>query len=159
MKHLILALLFLGVKAQAYPYLRPIDISHPVKIVGFYVDPLAPGQTSLGTAVALITHSTKDGCLLPSVICEDWAPLTTGFSVNAGKLLWNIGPVANIAPWVQTGLSKLPHMGWIAPDPQAATSISFGPQLNVNPVAHGVVLPVNQWAPRFIVFTGGIMHF
>ncbi len=102
MKKLIVAvsLMIVG-KAQAAPYFRPIDLAHIQQSGGVYYGTDGRGQA--GTAVALITHSTKDGCLLPSVVCEDWSPLTFGGTFTGPNKLLAIGPSFNLAPLIKAG--------------------------------------------------------
>lgn len=172
MKHWlgIVALICFGSQQlHAAPYFRLLDPGHPYKVVGAFVDPVAPGQTTAGTALALVTHSTRDGCLLPSVVCEDWAPLTAGLSINAGRVYLNLGPVANLAPIAKAGILGILNLataperlqglkGALAPGEQPV-EISFGPNLNEKIIEHGVVLPLNKWQGRFRIFAGAAVRF
>ena len=174
MKKMLMALVLvcLGVAAQARPYFRLIDPLHPAKVVGAFIDPVNPGNTSAGTAFALITHSPKDGCWLPSVGCVDWSPLMAGFSMNAGRAQFNVGPALNLTPAVKIGLwhalnlvtasetltgvkSLLGSQPIGGPD----VSASFGPALAVAPIERGILLPVNAWQPKFRIFAGAALHF
>lgn len=159
--------------ANAGPYFRLIDPNHPYKIAGVFIDPRDTGETSVGTAVALVTHSVKDGgCLLPSLICEDWSPAVAGLSVNGGRVQFNMGPAVNLTPVAKLGLfriltavtkddslrdlkSTLSSQPIGGPD----VSTSFGPALNFSPIEHGVITPVNSWHGRFVVFAGAALRF
>lgn len=122
MKKMLAAVLMLfAVKAQATPYFRSIigkDASghivfnKPSPVLGALIDPWHLGDSEAASLLPLVTHSPKDGCLLPNVVCEDWSPLAIGASMNAGKITFDIGPVANVLPWMQkAGLAVVPA-GW-----------------------------------------------
>lgn len=81
--------------ASASPYFRPIDLAHIQQSGGIFYGP--DGQGQAGTMVALITHSTKDGCFFPSVVCEDWSPLTFGGTFTGPNKILAIGPSVNLA--------------------------------------------------------------
>ncbi len=161
-----------AVRASATPYFRLIDPSHPIKIIGVYVDPVDLGSTSVGAPIALVTHSVKDGCFLPSVVCEDWSPLTAGLSYNGGRFKLTVGPIANLTPIAKLGLwsllSKLTASDTLSgvksilssqPTSGPDVSFSFGPALNVAPVDHGVIIPLSEWKGHFVIFTGAAMRF
>lgn len=161
--------------AAAAPYFRLIDPAKPVRVAGAYVDPSSPGQTSYGTAVALVTHATADGCLMPTIVCEDWSPAMAGFSYNAGRFQFNIGPAINLAPIAKAALLRA--LGVVTREDQLVglkstlgsepivrgasgdLRVSFGPALNVAPVEHGVVLPLSQWKGRARIFAGAELKF
>lgn len=173
MKHYLLAvaLVCFGSSAHAEPYFRWADPAHVYKTAGAYVDPSAPGKSSYGTAVALVTHSPRDGCLLPTVVCEDWSPAMAGLSYNAGRFEFNVGPVANAAPAARAGLLGL--VRGVTRDDQLTglkdvlagahdvdgVAIAFGPALNLAPIVRGVILPVTEWAPKFRIFAGAALKF
>jgi hypothetical protein len=175
MKHWIFAaaLICFGSRAaQASPYFRLIDPSHPHKVVGAFLDPKDLGNTSAGTAIALVSHSVSDGCILPSIVCEDWAPALAGLSYNAGRFQFNVGPAVNLTPLAKRGLRGL--LDLVTADETAAgvkallssqpisgpdVSASFGPALAVAPIEHGVILPFNQWRGKFRVFMGAAVKF
>ena len=167
----ILALMLgLSASANAAPYFRLMDPAHPVKVVGAFIDPASPENTSAGTAVALITHSTKDGCFLPSVVCEDWSPLMAGLAVNAGRVQFSVGPAINLAPVAKAGLlgalnvltaqDSLPVVkSLLGSGPSEGVSVSFGPALAVSPVSHGVIIPLSEWQGKFRLFAGAELKF
>lgn len=167
-----IALLLLASSAQAGPYFRLLDINNVQRSAGAYVDPFNPSNTSAGTAIALITHSTKDGCAFPSIVCEDWSPLTAGFSANAGRLQFNLGPVVNVAPLVKAGAkaildqvtnedSLLGVKSVLGSEPIGGStpSIAFGPALAVTPIQHGVILPIEKWQGKLRIFAGAAWRF
>lgn len=156
----------------ASPYFRLMDPNHPYKVAGAYVDVETPGNTSAGTAVALVTHSVRDGCRLPSIVCEDWSPVMAGLSYNAGRFQFNVGPAANLTPVAKIGVLRLLKLitgndtlvglkGLLGSQPISGpdVSMSFGPSLNVAPVEHGVIIPVNKWKGRFRIFAGAALRF
>ncbi len=161
-----------GGAAKASPYFRLIDPARPQKVVGAFIDPLDLGDTSAGSAVALVTHATEDGCILPSVICEDWSPAVAGLSYNAGRFQFNIGPAMNMTPLVKRAL--LGGLNLVTASPTLAgvksllgsepisgpdISFSFGPALNVAPIERGIILPLNQWRGKFRIFAGAAFKF
>lgn len=114
MKHWLLgiALICWGSIAHANPYFRLIDPVHPKPVAGALIDPFSLGNTSVASLLPLVTHSTSDGCILPSIICEDWSPLAVGGSMNAGNITFDIAPIANIVPWVQNAAVALIPSSW-----------------------------------------------
>lgn len=132
-KKILVALLLSPVPALASPYFRPIDPQHPQPIVGAAVNPAKLADSRAVTLLPIITHSPKDGCLMPSIVCEDWTPLAVGASLNAGKLTFDVAPLANILPWVQNGLDAVLPAGWtatrkiLAPTPDAPVTFAAGP--------------------------------
>lgn len=150
--------------AYAAPYLRLIDPSHPVVISGAFVDPVNPGESAAGSSLALVTHSTRDGCLFPTITCEDWVPLAAGFSMNGGKAWLSIGPSFNLAPMVKAlslrGLNAITkddsYMGLKSslgsvPITGPDVTVSFGPAL--------VISPSESWKGRFRIFAGAGWRF
>lgn len=117
----LLAALLMMVAAQAHAlqfgflpdnYFRPIDVTHPIVIAGAAIDPVHLGDSRAVSLVPLATHSPSDGCLLPAIVCEDWTPAAIGGSVNAGKLTFDIAPLANVLPWAKTGLLAITPTSW-----------------------------------------------
>lgn len=175
MKHLLLAATLLCIvgEVQASPYFRLIDPGHVYRVAGAFIDPTDPGNTSVGSAVALVTHSVRDGqCLLPSVVCEDWSPLMVGLSVNSGRLRFDMGPAVNLTPMAKVGLlgilrivtaegSLVAIKGLLGSQPISGpdVSVSFGPALSVNPIDHGAIMPANAWKGRFVIFAGAALKF
>lgn len=174
MKHWIAvaALVCFCSSAQAGPYFRLVNPDHVNKVAGAFIDPVSLGNTSVGTAVALVTHSTADGCLLPQVVCEDWSPALVGLSVNGGRVLFNMGPAVNLTPIVKLGLLRLltsltqtetvaGTKALLGSQPVGGpdVSVSFGPALAVAPIEGGVLLPVNAWKGRFRIFAGAALKF
>jgi hypothetical protein len=129
-----IALLLLSVApASAAPYFRPLDFSHPQPIVGALIDPTNLGQSSAASLLPIFTHSPKDGCLLPNIVCEDWTPLALGASMNAGKVTFDVAPLANVLPWMQNGLNAVVPDSWtatrklLASNPDQSVTFSAGP--------------------------------
>ena len=178
MKNLaILALIALSVSANAAPYFRLIDPNRPVKAIGAYIDPINPGNTAVGTAVALVTHSVRDGgCLIPSIACFDWSPATVGLGYNGGRFQLNIGPAANLTPVAKLGLlallnkfsgsetlsetlSGVKSILGSQPISGPDISFSFGPALNIAPIERGIIIPISEWRGRLRIFSGAEMRF
>lgn len=150
--------------AKAAPYFRLIDLAHPKVVGGAFVNVEDSGDSSLGTAVALVTHSVKDGCAVPSFVCMDWVPLSAGFSHNGGKTLLGLGTSVNLAPifkatllkglvavtgkgsykGLKSSLGSVPIKG---PD----VTVSFGPTL--------LVSPTERWKGYFRMFCGAAWQF
>jgi hypothetical protein len=155
MKTLIAALLLAG-PAAATPYFRPIDVSHPQPVVGALIAPEALGQTSAASLLPILTHSPKDGCLLPNIVCEDWTPLAVGASMNAGKVTFDVAPLANVLPWMSSAAKA------IIPDsyPSVRAVLDYNPDSEVT-FSAGPVWEYRQANNKgyFRVFTGLALHF
>ncbi len=144
-------------KASALPYFRPLDIAHPQPVVGALLAPENIGNTEAASLLPLITHSPKDGCLLPSIVCEDWTPLAIGASINAGNITFDVAPLANVLPWMQSAGKALIPSGWtglrsIVDYDQTGDAISF---------SAGPVWEYKQLTNKgyFRIFTGLALHF
>lgn len=130
---LLAAALALATAADAAPYFRPLDFSHPAPVAGVLLAPEAPGQSSGAALLPIFTHSPKDGCLLPSIVCEDWSPLAVGASANAGKMTFDVAPIANVLPWVQSAAAAAVPSDWqgvqriLASSPDHSVTFSAGP--------------------------------
>lgn len=154
--HLTVALVCLGSQANATPYFRIINPAHPQPVVGAMIDPQDLGQSEAASLLPLITHSTRDGCIFPSIICEDWTPLAVGASMNAGKITLNVAPLANVLPWVRLGVSAITPDSWasvhrmLSENPDQSVTFSAGP-----------VWQYRQETNKgyFKVFTGLALHF
>jgi hypothetical protein len=108
----VFLLFLLSSAAQASPYFRVLNYEHPVTVGGALIDPVHLGNTQTTALLPIFTHSPADGCILPSVMCEDWSPLAIGGSVNAGKFSFIVAPIANVAPWAQQGLLAVVPASW-----------------------------------------------
>lgn len=155
-KLLIAAALLAASAAQAAPYFRPIDFAHPQPIAGALIDPTNLGQTSGAALLPLITHSPKDGCLLPSIVCEDWTPLAVGASLNAGKLTFDVAPLANVVPWMQNAAGAVVPDSWVV----VRKLLSSNPDSSVT-FSSGPVWEYSQLRNKgyFKVFSGLALHF
>lgn len=91
-------------------YFRLLNPHHLVIGAGFLIAPKTPLQTSSVVDLALITHSTQDGTIIPQswqdwLPPESWVPLQVGFGGSfAGDAVGAIGTSANIAPIVASTL-------------------------------------------------------
>lgn len=164
MKRILLAaslLAAVSAPAAARPYFRLLDLSKPQTSVGAFIDPADVKETLAGSAVAVITHSPKDGCLLPRLACVDWTPFGMGYAAGGGHHRLTVGPSANLAPMVKAGLYGLlerfsnpdRYLGLkstLAPVRSGRDfSVAFGPAWVVSPTA----------PPSFRVFTGAAWYF
>lgn len=153
---LSLVILLAATRAQARPYFRPLDPSHPQPVAGALLDPSRLGDTSAASLLPLVTHSPADGCLLPTVVCEDWTPLAVGAAMNAGKLTFDVAPLANVLPWMQSAaLAIIPAKydaarRFFAPGPSGPVTFSAGPVWEYSQ---------RDDRGRFKVFTGLALHF
>jgi hypothetical protein len=84
-------------------YFRPIDIKHPQTSLGVFSDLKSHSDT--GANLALITHSTADGCIIPN-FCIPWTPLAIGgsFGKELGGPSITLGASANLLPGVEAGM-------------------------------------------------------
>lgn len=95
---------------QAAPYFRLIDPSHPIIGAGLLIAPKDPLNTVAITDLALITHSTADGTIIPKswqqiLPPESWVPLQIGFGGSLrGDAVIAPGTSANIAPVLAAAL-------------------------------------------------------
>ena len=150
------ALIFYAVAANATPYFRPLDLAHPQPVLGALIDPTALGQTEGASLLPLVTHSPKDGCLLPAIVCEDWTPIAVGASLNAGKLTFDVSPLANVLPWVQNAASAVVPDSWpavrqvLASNPDQSVTFSAGPVWQYRQLNN---------KGYFKIFTGLALHF
>lgn len=150
------ALVCFSSSAQAGPYFRLIDPSHPQPVAGALLDPRDLGNSEASSFLPIFTHSTADGCAFPSIVCSDWTPLAVGFSMNAGQLTLNVAPLANVLPWVQSAALALTPSSWASVrqffTPGAAGPVTF---------SAGPVWQYKQETNKgyFKVFTGLALHF
>ncbi len=120
----ILACLCACGSAHASPYFRPLDIAHPQPVLGALIAPDTLKTSEAASLLPLITHSPKDGCILPSIVCEDWTPLAVGASMTAGNITFDVAPLANVVPWIQSGIQTATGVHYID---NPAVTISAGP--------------------------------
>lgn len=120
------------------------------------------GESGTAVAYAVVTHSTRDGCALPAIVCEDWAPLTVGSTGDRDRFFF--GPSANLLPVAKSfllkGLNAASKEGQYAnlkellsPPLQSTTdlTVAFGPVL--------VIEPWNGWFSRIRFFAGAAWTF
>lgn len=148
--------------AQASPYFRLIDVSRPQVIAGAFYDPANGKGTQAGSAVALITHSPKDGCLLPAIVCEDWSPLIIGGTFTGPNKLFAIGPSFNLAPLVNGGLlallNKVTNDGY-ANELKALLSSSSSQNLKLSLSVTYALAPGQNYKGYIKFFTGPSWQF
>ena len=157
MTKIIAALFLVTAPSFATPYFRPIDPSHPQPIVGALIDPVHLGQSSASSLLPIFTHSPKDGCLLPNIVCEDWSPLAVGASLNAGKITFDVAPLANVLPWMQSAGQAVIPVGWSA----LRSVVDYNPAGDAVTFSAGPVWEYRQLNNKgyFKVFTGLALHF
>lgn len=135
MKHWLLgiALICWGSIAHANPYFRFINPAHPHPTTGALLDTKNLRDSEAAVLLPLVTHSPTDGCIFPSIICEDWSPISIGGSMNAGKITFDVAPVANIVPWIQNTVLFFIPSSWIglvnilSPEDGHPVTFSAGP--------------------------------
>lgn len=162
MRNLILAaIVTLPAGVQAAPYFRLLDLSKPQVSAGAFVDPSDPADTLAGTTLAVVTHSPKDGCLLPRLACVDWTPLGIGYAAGGGHHRLAMGPSANLAPMVKGALYNallrfsaddryLGLKSTLSPSRSPKDlSAAFGPSWVVSPTAK----------PSLRIFAGAAWYF
>lgn len=160
----IALLLILAVNGHATPYFRILDLKQPQINAGALIDVQDPSNTSATTSIALITHSPKDGCYLPSIACTSWSPLAVGFSGNSGRFLFSAGPSVNLAPVTRALISRAialvtkseDYVGLkttLSNEPHSETdiSIAFGPWY--------VVSPTEKFKGSLRIFSGVAWNF
>ena len=155
---------FVAAPAAARPYFRPIDLSRPQFIAGAYLDPETVGASEGGTAVALLTHATEDGCFLPAVVCTDWTPLAAGVLAGQGRAKFAFGPVFNVAPIFKSlalkGLAMTTDDGSFANLKSSLGSVPLtGPDVTVSIGPAWVVAPAQNFKGYFRVMIGGELRF
>lgn len=166
MRSLIVALLLVCAGAAQAAYfrlaIRPADKGYLYESFGAFVDPVEPGQSSVAKQVALVSHSPKDGCMFPTIVCEDWSPLALGFGVNSGRFLFGLGPSINMAPVMRgvalallrssTAEDTLPGLkATLQPVPDSKLTLAISPSL--------VLSPTEAWKGRFKIFVGPAWRF
>lgn len=153
-----------AVAPVAGPYMRPLDLRAPRLIAGGYFDVERVGESQAGTALALFTHATEDGCLLPSVVCMDWTPLAAGVLAKPGDVKFAFGPVFNAAPVLKAGLLR--GLAFVTKDdalPGLKRALGSepldGPGASVSIGPAWVVAPAENFKGYFRVFLGGELRF
>ena len=108
MKLLTLALMMLASAASATPYFTPNPVftnpAHPITIQGALIDPLDLGGSRAAVLLPIFTAKAPGGV--------DWTPGAIGGSINAGKVTFDIAPLADVSPWVQSGLLAVVPASW-----------------------------------------------
>lgn len=168
-KVLLVALVVLFTQSQAfalslYPYFRPLDPSHLQPVGGALLDVNDLKYSEATGLLPLVTHSTKDGCMLPSIVCEDWTPLAIGGSAIAGQWTFIAAPLFNVIPMAQAvaysltpdslpGLQRVFAPGPVSIDtgrPASPVTFSGGPAWEYKSATN---------KGYFRVFTGLALHF
>lgn len=167
MKKLLVVLLGCTLSCKnlyASPYFRLIDPSHPIVSAGVLFDPKDIMNTGVITNIALVTHSTRDGTIVPDkyqgiLAPEDWVPVQVGGGYAAGNGVISAGTSVNLAPAVASALLRKVNAS-SSPILQGAKQalscgystasgsnigFAFGPTLVAFPIRNGVILPINKW--------------
>ncbi len=145
-------------------YFRPLDLAHPRFIAGGYLDPETVESSEGGTAVALFTHATEDGCRLPSFVCMDWTPIAAGVVTNGGKFKFAFGPIINLAPLLKSlalkGLNATTKDESFGNLKSTLGSVPIhGPDVTVSIGPAWVLAPLENWKGYFRIFMGGELRF
>jgi len=169
-----LGLLECAAFAQASPYFRPLDISHPQVSAGAIFSAQGIQQSVGVTDLALITHSTADGSIIPAslqkwIAPEDWVPLQIGAGGSfSGSAIINVGASVNVAPQIASlaieGLGKSSSATAKALEaalssPQSGFSFAFGPSWYLYPVENGTALAPSKMQGKFGLFVGAAWKF
>ena len=155
---LVVIALALSSVASASPYFRFAGAGNWNLSEGVSFSHRDLSKTQNITMLALITHSDKDGSILPQAWVDagwanDWTPLSVGFGCGqntSGKL----GSSANISPAARTlviSVLKKMHkptadgLAGLFESMPANLSFAFGPELNAEIIQNGRFMPMNQW--------------
>ncbi len=108
---LTLVLLFAAARSEA-AYFRLLDPRHIQQSAAMLYDPAGLDNSMGVTDIAIITHSTLDGSIVPERLQgylppEDWSPLALGFGGSLrGDAVVSAGASVNIAPQIGAMLLK-----------------------------------------------------
>ena len=157
---IITAFVMLLPRPASAGYLRFMDYRdgalHPAPLLGGFLAPDSiTTESEGGGMLPIITHSSRvdasghhvDGCLLPSIACEDWSPFAVGGSFRNGRGRVDIGPIINIFPVFQNaalallgliGSEKMPGLrSALNPTPTGGSSVdvrfTFAPVWEFDP--------------------------
>lgn len=161
---LVLVLVILSacaVRAMAKPYFRLIDLKHPVISAGFLISPKALDKTAGVTDVALVTHSSEDGTILPEFVLKymppvDWVPLAVGGGGDLrSNAVMDVGTSLNVSPAMAALLMRGIGAGsspWAQAIKKAfecsgTTSIHLGVSLGGDLVKNGVFQSAKDMFP------------
>lgn len=154
--------------ALAGPYFRAIDLGDYRSLkpnTGALVDPTGKGANDAVGMLPLFSHSTEDGCLLPTIVCEDWSPLALGVGGNLRSDPYlAVGPSINILPVAKgVALASLNAATKAGDFASLKNSLKPAPKSSVDlAVAVGptwVVKPSENWKGYFRLFFGGAWSF
>lgn len=179
---LLIISLFLSSPAFCSPYFRFAGSESKGPFSGGWdvdagdISAFSNGEQYGVTDVALITHSTKDGTIIPQswqkyIAPEDWVPLQIGGGGSfQGSAIINFGSSVNLAPQVFTPLfnalgSSKPWVNQLRSvltegySKNQGLSIAAGPSWYALPVINGTVEPLDKWQGHFGWFTGAAWKF
>lgn len=174
MKHwLFTALVCFGSSAQAAQlgflpdhYFRPLDLGHLQMVAGALLDPLGSGANDAIGLAPLINHSPKDGCLFPTIVCEDWSLLAVGVGGNLRSDPYlAAGPIINLMPVGKAillrGLSAVTREGQAAnvKDGLKPSLDSSGLDVSISGGPMWVLKPQENFKGYFRLFLGGALKF
>lgn len=161
MKNKLLLVILLGapVFSEASPYFRPLELANPLWSVGVLFTPDArPVQDGFAN-VAVLSHSTKDGSLIPEdlqpwVPPESWA-VTLGAGGNFQRAVGASGVSVDLVETAQAYLFRgLDAMPWesaqrfgqlLKPAEDPSFRVSAGRVWYTRLIDQGVVLPLNTY--------------
>lgn len=173
-KLLIFALAFGPRAAFAAPYFRPIDPAAPQIGARLLLDPRAIKNSAGVSDIALVTHSTADGSIIPGawrgiIAPEDWTPLEIGGGGSfSGNGIIDAGASANIAPQLAGILAKVGCSGAACLAIQSVMNSNYaksglgfsaGPAWAAQIVQNGTLLPVDKWQGLFRLSVGASWKF
>ena len=179
----LVALLMLAcsvVSAQPYQGQKPVfppgyfhymDPSNPQISAGALFDPRGDiTRTQAVTDIAIVTHSTTDGSIIPAswqsyIPPEAWVPLQIGGGGTGGNYIINVGSSVNFLPIVQAWALK--GLNFASPDNYlvglknalasqvgSTFSIAAGPAWSCAFIQNGTMLPLDHWMGQFRWYAG-----
>jgi hypothetical protein len=165
LKSILLALILAGcgsAPAFASPYFRVIGDVYSVENVAVFNPNAGIGATQDAALVNVVTHSTKDGCLLPSIVCEDWSLLSVGGAFTGPNKLALFGSQYNLEPLFQAGAYGLlnaftPSSSLTALKSFLSTPVSSAVTLSIG--AFWGVSPEQNWKGYFLLTIGPKLTF
>ena len=156
---LLAVLLCLPCCVGASPYFRPVGSGNWNVGDGVSFSAKSLAQTQNVTMLALITHSTKDGSILPQSMvdagwADAWTPLSVGFAEGNGTTAARFGCSANLSPTATALIKKIiyqaspyyagKYQALITAMPENLT-FAFGPGLGLDVIQGGHFAPINHW--------------
>lgn len=145
--------------AKSHPYFRFLGKGNWNVGEGASFSAKGLAQTQNVTMLAIITHSTADGSILPQAWvdagwADAWTPLSVGFGFGGGSTDARLGCSANVSPTARNLAIK--GLGFLhSPTAKGLKELfesmpdnltfAFGPGLGAQIIHNGVIQPLNKW--------------